>query len=643
MEGSRRPKFADRWARTALSCVLAVAALGMAAPAASPDPGGKSRGNGAPGGAHVAPGQAKKAAEAALADAQARTAALAGALRADAGAAPAGAPPAAARGRAKRTPRTGSEGAPAASRAPASRSSAPATSSSRSSAARASNPSGARASTASARAATAPPAQAAQAPPPPPAAVVAPLPVAAPPPVAAVTPPAASASPETSSSPRRRPGSTTRPAGSISPRAPAAALVPVVAPERASGPAAPVAGTSGDRRGDSERTGAARDEAPGSPITRTVVRVLEVIPPGVQMALAGLALLGLLLGAAALVQTVRGRRLARQRRMLLDDVGILQSALLPELPRRIGGARVTAAYRPAAGLAAGGDFYDAFELPGGRTAVIVGDVAGHGRDAVPLTALARYNLRAYLEAGLAPRATLDVASHVLAPQLAGRQVTIVVAIFDPGTGRLTYACAGHAPPLLPDSDVTPVTVSSSPPIGAGVPTGRRQTTVGLAPGRLACFHTDGLGEVPVRSGERLGREGVARELEALGPRASAAELIDRIVSNSEGQPDDMAACILSAGPGGAATWTLRIEELEVDPAMLRSGGAERFLVACGVGGAHISRALREARQMVGLAGSAVVEVRIGEELVEVRIDPPPAVMLPIARRPTGSFELAETG
>ena len=161
------------------------------------------------------------------------------------------------------------------------------------------------------------------------------------------------------------------------------------------------------------------------------MRVLEVIPEGLRFAFAALALLGLLLGAIAVVQIIRGRHLAHQRRMLIADVGVLQSALLPDLPERIGGARVTAAYRPAAGLAAGGDFYDAFELPGGSTAVIVGDVAGHGRDAVPLTALVRYNLRAYLEAGLAPRATLDVASHVLAPHLDGRQVTIVVAIFDP--------------------------------------------------------------------------------------------------------------------------------------------------------------------------------------------------------------------
>jgi hypothetical protein len=376
-----------------------------------------------------------------------------------------------------------------------------------------------------------------------------------------------------------------------------------------------------------------------SPLTRTVVRVLEVIPAGVWLALAALAGLGLLFGGATVVQTIRRRRLERQRRLLIADVGVLQSALLPDLPARIGGARVSAAYRPAEGLAAGGDFYDAFELPGGRTGVIVGDVAGHGRDAVPLTALVRYNLRAYLAAGLPPRATLHVASSVLAPHLGGRQVTIAVAIFDPGTGRLTYACAGHWPPLLLGSAIVPVTVCSSPPLGAGAPTGRRQTTIALAPGQAACFHTDGLDEAPSELG-RLGRDAVAEELRAIGPDGDAADLLARIVRRSRRQPDDMAACIVTALPGGATRWALRLEELEVDDAALAGGWAARFLSACGVEAPHIARALREARRIVAADGTAVVEVRLGETLADVRVTRPPAVTLPIPAPAVRSVQAA---
>jgi hypothetical protein len=393
-----------------------------------------------------------------------------------------------------------------------------------------------------------------------------------------------------------------------------------------------------------EGSAAAPQPEQRSPLTRTVVHVLEVVPPALWIALAVLALLGLLLAAATAVQTVRSRRLGHQRKLLLADVGVLQSALLPDLPGQIGGARITAAYRPAAGFAAGGDFYDAFELPGGRTAVIVGDIAGHGRDAVPLTAHVRFNLRAYLQAGLTPRATLSVAGNVLQSQLGGRQVTIVVAIYDPGTGRLTYACAGHWPPLLVGTNATLVTASSSPPIGVDAPTGRRQTTVALAPGASACFFTDGLGEVPLDDRRRLGRDGVRRELEALGPDAGAADLIARVVRRSDAQPDDMAACILTALPGGAEHWSVQLEEIEVDAAMLSGGWLKRFLGACGVGGPHIARALREAEEMVGLAGTAVVEVRIGEQLLEVRVSPPATVSMPIARRQASPVEeLAATG
>lgn len=405
----------------------------------------------------------------------------------------------------------------------------------------------------------------------------------------------------------------------------------------AAGLAASTAAPGGEARADAVRTivgertlvdtqgSVPADE--GQP-ARNVVKVLtEVVPGWMRWALAALAALGLLLGAFAAIQTLGRRRLERQRRMLLADVGVLQSALLPELPERIGGARVTAAYRPADGLAAGGDFYDAFELPGGRTGVLIGDVAGHGRDAVPLTALVRYNLRAYLEAGLPPRATLHVASNVLAPHLGGRQVTIAVAIFDPGTGRLTYACAGHWPPLLLGSEVKPVTVCSSPPIGVDAPTGRRQTTIALPPGAAACFHTDGLDEAPVAYG-RLGRDGVAEELRAVGPQGRASELLERVVRRSRRQPDDMAACILEALPGGCDSWSLRLEELEIDAPAISGGWAERFMDDCGVGRAHIAKALREAREIVARRGTAVLVIRMGEELAEVRVTPPPAITLP---------------
>jgi hypothetical protein len=345
-----------------------------------------------------------------------------------------------------------------------------------------------------------------------------------------------------------------------------------------------------------------------------------------------LAGLGLLLGGAAAVQTVRRRRLDRIREGLAADVGVLQSALLPELPARIGGSGLSAAYRPADGLAAGGDFFDAFAIPGGRTAIIVGDVAGHGREVVPLTAAVRYGLRAYLEAGLAPRAVLQVAGSVLAAQLGGRHVTVIAAVHDPLAGTLTWSCAGHWPPLLAGVPGREITAASSPPLGSGMPTGRRQTTVAMPPGTAACFFTDGLTDVAVEDG-RLGLSRLRDEVDELGPSLSATALLDRVVAVSAAQPDDMAACVLTALEAGATATSLRVEELEVDAEGVAGPRVERFLRACGADAVETARALEAAGATVALTGSAGIEVRTTAAGVEIRVGAPAAPPLRIAAVP----------
>jgi hypothetical protein len=339
--------------------------------------------------------------------------------------------------------------------------------------------------------------------------------------------------------------------------------------------------------------------------------IVEVVPTPLRALVAGLAALSILLAVAYGLTLLRNRRLAGQRRELLGQVGLLQAALLPELPDTLRSCRASVAYRPADGPGAGGDFYDVLPLAGGKTAVLIGDVSGHGRAALGRTALARYTLRAYLEAGLEPREALQIAGSVMAGKLQGDFVTTLLAIHDAGEGTLTYATAGHPPPIVVSpSGFEPVLVGTPPPLGVGASTGQRQTTLPFPPGAIACFYTDGLTESRTAGGQ-LGTSGLERIVRDLGPGITAKQVIDSVAGSARRFTDDAAVCVLTA-EDGAAIVRSRVERLEISRAELRGSMLREFLDACGVGVHGVRAAEREAREVAGRMGGALVEVRMGD-------------------------------
>jgi hypothetical protein len=312
---------------------------------------------------------------------------------------------------------------------------------------------------------------------------------------------------------------------------------------------------------------------------------------------------------------------------MLSDLDDMQAALVPAIPERLGGLAVSVAYRPADGPAAGGDFYDLFELEPGRVAIVLGDVVGHGRPALTQAALTRYTLRAYLQAGLEPRAALTLAGSVLATPGEKRFATVVVAIHDSAGGHLTYACAGHPAPISIGFDAPePIGVCCSAPICCDLPTGRRQTTVSLPQRAKLCFFSDGLPEA--RAGDDLlGRERLVEITRELGPSISAPALLERIRGEASATPDDMVACIVSAVPGGqtavvappaagqapagaAAGQTVpeQVEELEVEQDELAEPRVRYFLAACGFDSAQATSLLERAGEIAGADGTALLRI-----------------------------------
>jgi hypothetical protein len=358
-----------------------------------------------------------------------------------------------------------------------------------------------------------------------------------------------------------------------------------------------------------QRRAGSDKNAGGGNVSGTIREAVKVVPAAVWVALAALLAIALAFGARTLVERRRTRALEREKEELLRDVGLLERALLPAVPERLGALSASAAYRPATGPAAGGDFYDAFELSEGRAAILIGDVSGHGREALVRTRSIRSTLRACLETGMSPRASLESAARALAGVSSGDFATVAVAVHDPASGMLTYATAGHPPPILVGTAAhEPITVTSAVPIGVGIRTGQRQTTVPLLAKSAACFFTDGLLEAR-KSGELIGRARLTKIVTELDPDEYAEAVIDRVVAEADETPDDMAACLLRALVGSDVP-SIRLEELELDGEELGLGIAERFLEVCGVPSHAIASAVDDASRTAAVAGGAVLEVTI---------------------------------
>jgi hypothetical protein len=338
---------------------------------------------------------------------------------------------------------------------------------------------------------------------------------------------------------------------------------------------------------DRPQTTPVHDDTPNV-VFRTVRDAVEVIPTTIWILLSLLTALASLFAVTSARQTRRAHRLAAERGTLLGDVGVLQDAVLPVVPPRVGALALSVAHRPAGGPAAGGDFYDVVPLEGNRTALVVGDVTGHGSGALGQATLVRFTLRAHLESGAGPREALAIATGSLAPHFEEGFATAAVAIHDPDAGTLTYATAAHeAPIVVGPGGHHPVLVSSSPPLGIGAgPSARRQTTIPFPEASLACMLTDGALEARVR-GELVGRARVEEWLSELGERPAAGDMAEMIRSRAA-VSDDLAVCFATS-TAGPDTGSWRIEELHRPTAE----EAVRFLAACGAGDEH-KRAAAEA-------------------------------------------------
>ncbi|MBX9397332.1 SpoIIE family protein phosphatase [Streptomyces sp. TRM72054] len=237
--------------------------------------------------------------------------------------------------------------------------------------------------------------------------------------------------------------------------------------------------------------------------------------------------------ARAALSLDNARRYTSERKTVLA----LQRSLLP---RRVDGGtamEVAARYIPAdAEDCVGGDWFDVIGLPGGRLALVVGDVVGHGINAAATMGRLRTAIRTLADLDLPPGDLLTRLDRTFIrlteDEAAGRDVpsmgaTCAYAVYDPATRKCTLALAGHPPPAVvrPDGDVSYPDLPHGPPLGLGM-LPFQAAELDLPAGSLIALFSDGLVE-DRRQDIDVGLERLARAL--AGSASSPEELCTAVI------------------------------------------------------------------------------------------------------------------
>lgn len=183
---------------------------------------------------------------------------------------------------------------------------------------------------------------------------------------------------------------------------------------------------------------------------------------------------------------------ARRYESTLETSQVLQQSLLPQALPEIAGLEVAYRYLPATrGLEVGGDFYDLVALSDRRVSFLIGDVAGHDRQAAAVMGQLRSAARVLVGQVSDPAELIGALQQSWGLLGFDRIATALFAQLDLESGRLVMASAGHEQPLLVEPGTTCyLPVESSPALG--VPVGTPINWKGaLGRDQVLLFYTDG--------------------------------------------------------------------------------------------------------------------------------------------------------
>jgi sigma-B regulation protein RsbU (phosphoserine phosphatase) len=250
------------------------------------------------------------------------------------------------------------------------------------------------------------------------------------------------------------------------------------------------------------------------------------------------------------VEAGRARRQqAALERRDLDEARRIQRKLLPSTMPPIEGWEVAVSWQPASGV--GGDCFDAIAFGPARVGLSIADVVGKGIPAALLMSNLQAAVRAFATNTTEPAELCQQVNRILCGHIAeGRFISFFYCIIDSDDATLTFANAGHYPPILIRADGSVERLGTGGPVLGVFPEGRYdQGRVALRPGDRIVLYTDGITDVCNAADEEFG-DGRLVDLAVANRACSApalqARLADAADAFSDGRFQDDATLIVMA-------------------------------------------------------------------------------------------------
>ncbi len=298
---------------------------------------------------------------------------------------------------------------------------------------------------------------------------------------------------------------------------------------------------------------------------------------------------------------LRAEEFAKQQQRIATEFELARVIQQSALPGQIWipGGKIHCTTMPAQEI--GGDFYDAFVLPGGRVALAVGDVSGKGVSAAMFMVRASLLLRTATSALDLRDAVAQVNAMLSRTNPEMMFVTLFVAVWDLAGQTLCCVNAGHNPPVLlrAGGEVEMLSARSGPALGAMGGITFKEFEVPFRQGDLLAVYTDGISEAPDFFGAQFG---VARMVEKFegGREQELGDIAGEVVRSVLGWQgggerfDDITLLLARAG-GGAKSFVFSADVAEIERVVEK---VEEEALAGGMGAGSV----RE----VGLAACEVV-------------------------------------